>query len=117
MGLLEAARARRSYAATDTILLDVRHHASDGEHLMGEAFASETPLRIQARIHGTDVIQQIDVIKNNEFVKTLRPNKINVNFEVTDDHMTPGENYYYVRVLQRDGDMAWGSPVWVRYPE
>ena len=116
-GLLEAARARRSYAATDTILLDVRHHASDGEHLMGEAFSSETPLRIQARIHGTDVIQQIDVIKNNEFVKTLRPNKVNVTFEVTDDHMTPGESYYYVRVLQRDGDMAWGSPVWVRYPE
>ena len=24
-----------------------------------------------------------------------------------------GENRYYVRVIQRDGNMAWSSPVWV----
>jgi hypothetical protein len=22
-------------------------------------------------------------------------------------------NYYYVRVLQADGEMAWSSPIWV----
>jgi hypothetical protein len=25
----------------------------------------------------------------------------------------PGENYYYVRVIQKDGQMAWSSPIWV----
>ena len=26
-----------------------------------------------------------------------------------------GESYYYVRVLQEDGEIAWGSPAWVTY--
>ena len=32
---------------------------------------------------------------------------------LTDEDMLDGENRYYVRVLQRDGNMAWSSPVWV----
>jgi hypothetical protein len=27
--------------------------------------------------------------------------------------MLEGENRYYVRVVQKDGNMAWSSPVWV----
>jgi hypothetical protein len=30
-----------------------------------------------------------------------------------DPKMLDGENRYYVRVIQRDGNMAWSSPVWV----
>ena len=25
------------------------------------------------------------------------------------------EPYYYVRVLQEDGEISWGSPAWIRY--
>jgi hypothetical protein len=28
-------------------------------------------------------------------------------------NFTPGANYYYVRVLQVDDQIAWGSPIWV----
>ena len=39
-----------------------------------------------------------------------------ISFEYVDADAGAGERYYYVRVLQQDGMVAWGSPVWVTYP-
>jgi hypothetical protein len=33
--------------------------------------------------------------------------------QFSDEQMLDGENRYYVRVIQRDGNMAWSSPIWV----
>ncbi len=114
-GLFEAIRARRAYAATDNIILDVRYFGSDGEHLMGEQFASEVPVRIKARIVGTDLIGRVDLIKNNEIIYTISPRRPEAVFEFAETDPTSGESYYYVRVRQEDGEMAWGSPAWVTY--
>lgn len=114
-GLLEAVRARRAYAATDNIILDVRYSGSDGDHLMGEIFESRTPVRISARVVGTHRIKQVDIIKDEHFILTLHPDKSEIDFEFVDQVMEPGESYFYVRILQNDGEMAWGSPAWVKY--
>jgi hypothetical protein len=113
--LFEAMKARRTYAATDNIILDVRFEGSDGEHLMGEKFTSNEPVKIKAIIIGTDIIKQIDIIKNNSFVYTIQPNKFDVDFEYVDSEIQSGESYYYLRVIQKNGEMAWGSPVWVTF--
>ncbi|MCY3776395.1 MAG: hypothetical protein OXH11_10460 [Candidatus Aminicenantes bacterium] len=112
-GLLEAIRARRAYAATDNIILDVRFLGSDGEHLMGEAFTSATPVRITADLMGTQPIRRVDVIKDNRIVYSVTPDKRDVKFQYADAASEPGESYYYLRVIQEDGEMAWGSPAWV----
>ena len=114
-GLLEAIRARRAYAATDNIILDVRFLGSDGEYLMGEAFESTTPLRIKAYLRGTKAIQRVDVIKDNKIVYSSSPGKSEVEFQYADNASDPGESYYYLRVIQKDGEMAWGSPAWVSF--
>ena len=114
-GLLEAIRARRAYAATDNIILDVRFLGSDGEHLMGEAFESTAPLRIKAHLRGTQAIQRVDVIKDNKVVYSSSPDQSRVEFQYADNASEPGESYYYLRVIQEDGEMAWGSPAWVTY--
>ena len=44
-----------------------------------------------------------------------RPTTADVNFEYVDEAPPAGEAYYYLRVIQSDGEMAWGSPAWVRY--
>jgi hypothetical protein len=31
-----------------------------------------------------------------------------------DAHPVTGENRYYVRVEQEDGNLAWSSPVWIQ---
>lgn len=116
-GLLEAIRARRAYAATDNILLDVRAHGSDGEHLMGEAFASTAPVRIRAHIVGTGEILQVDVIRNGSVAQTYRPEGSTFALDYTEAGPSDGEVNYYVRVIQKSGDMAWASPVWVMYPQ
>ncbi len=114
-GLLEAIRARRAYAATDNIILDVRFVGSDGEHLMGESFQSTTPVRITADLMGTRPIRRVDVIKDNRIVYSAAPDKREVEFQYADGASEPGESYYYLRVIQEDGEMAWGSPAWVDY--
>ena len=38
-----------------------------------------------------------------------------IQFKLTDRTLMRIWNYYYVRVTQIDGEMAWSSPLWVRY--
>jgi hypothetical protein len=34
-------------------------------------------------------------------------------FEITDQHITETTDWYYVRVIQTNGSLAWSSPIWV----
>jgi hypothetical protein len=109
--ILNAMRARHAYAATDNIIVDTRI----GDHLMGDVFpAREIPL-LKVRVEGTGPIDKIEVIKNNTFVHTVRPKAAQSTFEFRDNDIQPGESYYYVRVQQVAGQMAWSSPIWVQY--
>lgn len=109
--LLDAMRVRRSYAATDNIIVDLRI----GDHLMGDIFkTSETPV-LKVHIQGTGPITRIEVIKNNTFVHTVHPQADFASFEFRDNNVKPGESYYYVRVEQAAGQLAWSSPIWVTY--
>ena len=65
------------------------------------------------RAIGTGAIKQIDLIKNQKFVYTTRPGTKEASFEFTDQELVRGESWYYVRVLQEDGQLAWSSPIWV----
>lgn len=114
--LADAIRQRRTYATTDNIILDIKYDGSDGEHLMGSIFESKTPVRIKANIIGTGDILQVDVIKDNAIVQTYKESRSNVAIEYVDKNVARNtNNYYYVRVIQKNGEMAWSSPVWVTY--
>ena len=36
-----------------------------------------------------------------------------VEFKFADSKKKSGEHYYYVRVQQEEGNVAWSSPIWV----
>jgi len=108
-GLFDAIKKRRAYGATDNIILEFR----SGDHLMGEAFTSSGAPRFTVRAVGTGAIRQIDVIKNRKFIYTKRPGGKESSFELADREFGPGESWYYVRILQEDGQLAWSSPIWV----
>jgi len=55
------------------------------------------------------------VVRNGGIVYTATPDKAELEFEYVDTTPPAGDAYYYVRVMQSDGEMAWGSPAWVRY--
>ena len=110
-GILDAIRKRHTYAATDNVIMDFRI----GTALMGDITDAPAPPKLSVKIIGTAAIAQIDVIKNNQYVHQLKPGRNEVAFEYLDNAIQPGESYYYVRVEQSDGQLAWSSPIWVKY--
>jgi hypothetical protein len=50
-------------------------------------------------------------------VYSTEPKRERVEFQWQDEESRPaGLSWYYVRVLQDDGAIAWGSPLWVHTP-
>jgi hypothetical protein len=109
--VLQAIAARHSYAATDNILLDVRCD----DHIQGDIFKSSTRPKLTVHIEGTAPVDKVDIIKNNRYVFNSRPGKASVELTFEDANARPGESYYYVRIIQRDGQVAWSSPMWITY--
>jgi len=112
-GLLDAIRKRHAYGATDNIVLDFRASAGAAEHLMGESFSGPAEPKLSVRVIGTNAIKQVDIIKDRKFIYTSRPGTRQFNVVFTDTQSSPAESWYYARVLQEDGQLAWSSPVWI----
>jgi len=66
----------------------------------------------------------VDQIENPEDVSYHNAYKVKVHlavpaasydvpFEFVDDNPPPGRNFYYIRVSQLNGHLAWSSPIWV----
>jgi hypothetical protein len=113
-GLVDAMRRRHSYAATDNIVLDVRMGLLG---IMGDEVKTARP-QLDVVVLGTGPVERVDVIRNGAVVHTEKPAKgtEEVRFRWEDPAPKKGEkaSYYYVRVLQKDGQMAWASPIWVQ---
>ena len=112
-GLLDAMKQRHNYGATDNIVLDYRLEANGREYLQGDILTADGPFRLSVKILGTAPIRQIDIIKNQEFLYTRQKLPQDVEFTYEDATKETGEDFYYVRVQQNDGNVAWSSPIWV----
>ncbi len=77
-------------------------------------------------VAGTSKLAVVEIIRNGKVIKTFEPSGYAIDF--TWDDMTSLEKialpspdkrppfaYYYLRVTQEDGHMAWSSPIWVDY--
>ncbi len=108
--IIDAFKARHCYAATDNILLDVR----SGDHFMGDTFTSKQPPSLKIVARGTAPIARLHVIRNNKYAFSTDPSNSEVTLVYKDEDTQPGGHYYYyVRIEQSDGNLAWSSPIWV----
>lgn len=77
-------------------------------------------------VAGTTRLRSVEIIRNGKVIKTFEPTNYALDFQY--DDMTaldkacidakdkkPPFVYYYLRVIQEDGHMAWSSPIWVDY--
>lgn len=112
-GILDAMRRRHTYGATDNILLDVRM----GDHFMGDEFRAAAPLPMKIRVRGTVAIDKVVIMRGERTLHVQTPGAQEAVFEYLDRGARRGMGlqYYYVRVEQTDGNVAWGSPIWVNY--
>ncbi len=109
-GIIEAMDNRRTIAATDKIYLNF---TCNGEPL-GSFVKTEKAPKLWLKVDGTGPFKRITIVRNEKDWKHF--NEFDgKTFEktISDEEMLEGENRYYVRVIQRDGNMAWSSPVWV----
>ena len=119
MAILDAFKKRHCYGATDNIILDVRM----GDAIMGDEVQFKRAIaarrdepKLSVRVIGTAPLARVDVIKDFGFVYSTESKDATVQFDWTDPDPRPGLSWYYVRVVQSDGQVAWGSPIWVQVP-
>ena len=126
--LFAALRERKCYATTGSRIL--LHFEIDGHEMgqlveVGEATGEILSERhISARIYGTAPVDRIEVVRNNVEVCTYRGEGEDVQFQWTDRQTLSRialprtlrggglACYYYLRVTQTDGEIAWSSPIW-----
>jgi hypothetical protein len=113
-GLMDGLRKRHSYAATDNIVLDVRMGTLG---LMGDEVRTDKP-GLDVVVLGTGPLDRVEVLRDGEVLHTARPEKESAELRFHWDDPKPRKgakaSYYYVRVIQKDGQMAWASPIWVK---
>ena len=112
-GVLDGIRRRHTYGATDNIILDVRM----GKHFMGDEVKTSKALPITVKATGTGPIARAEVIRDSEVIYTAEPKKAEMNFQFLDKADLSTRHYYYVRLMQEDGQIAWSSPFFVNYTE
>jgi len=111
-GVMEAFHKRRVYGSTDNILADVR----SGSHFMGEEFTTTEAPVISVKLWGTANFAKVRIIRDNQYVYGVEPNKKTVDFTWRDTAAQKGKtSYYYVRGEQADGELVWVSPMWITY--
>ena len=60
-----------------------------------------------------DAIAKIELFEDGEVVETAEPGKSSCEWKPTRKPVS-GPHYYFVKVIQRDGDLLWSAPVWVK---
>ena len=85
---------------------------------MGDEFDADGPVRLKVLVHGTRPIARVDIIKDFVYVYSTEPKQPSASSSSgpTRRAAPAGLSWYYVRVIQDDGELAWGSPIWVRSP-
>jgi hypothetical protein len=108
-GIIAGFKARRTCAATDKIFVEL----SSGDHLMGEVIETSGQPALSFRIEGTAPIKRLTIVRNEQDHHIIEPKAKSVSQTWTDSAPLKGENRYYLRIEQTDGNMAWSSPLWI----
>jgi hypothetical protein len=119
---------RRCYGTTGArIIVDfqIDSHPMGSELLLSEHPELALKRKLSVSIHGTEQIESAQIVRNNKDVNTRRAKSRDVTFDwndtepLADINLSPAPycsvpfTFYYLRVHQKDGEMAWASPIWI----
>ena len=101
---------RRTYATTgERIIL---RFEIDGVEMGGEGRLRGQP-RISVEAVGTAPIRTVRVVKDGKIIHSSEPGGERAEFEYVDASGAASGSYYYVDLVQADGEKAISSPVWL----
>jgi hypothetical protein len=112
-GVFEALRARRCYGTTGARMI-VRFFL--GDEPMGSEVAwpdPNEPRELRAEVIGTAPIASCVIVKNNRDVHEATSDTEHLRLDYADPAQAGPGDFYYLRVTQADGQMAWASPIFL----
>ncbi len=126
--LLEALYQRSCYATTGAriiITLNIAGVPMGGESSTGDKPGFAVNRHITSTVAGTTDLAKVELVRNGQVIHTITP-KNSYNVTIGFDDFSPLNKvtinakdgkppfvYYYIRVTQEDGHMAWSSPIWI----
>jgi len=110
-GVLEGLKARRSFGATDTMILDLRLD----DNLLGEEIEIDDEPTFHVFAQGMQKLKLVEIVRDGVIVYSTKPDASSTKFQFTDTDLKAGDGaYYYLRSQQDKNDWAWSSAIWVR---
>jgi hypothetical protein len=112
-GIFRALRARRCYGTTGARMI-VRFLL--GEEPMGSEVAwpeANQARELRAEVIGTAAISSCVIVKNNREVHEAASETAQLQTHYSDREPARPGDFYYLRVTQADGQMAWASPIFL----
>lgn len=125
--LLESLYQRTCYATTGARI--ILTFSLSGSAMGSEVQTADKPgclvnRHISGSVAGTCKLHTIEIIRNGEVIHTFHPTEYWMDYSYDDleplkSITLPGGNdkppfiYYYIRITQEDGHIAWSSPIWV----
>jgi hypothetical protein len=90
--------------------------ALNGSRVVG--FVDDAKRQVEERFQLIpDEVENVDIFWHNaykvKFHTAIPEAGYKTTVEWVDDDLSPGRNWYYLRVTQLNGQMAWSSPIWV----
>jgi len=81
---------------------------------MGEVVKQDknTEREIYVKVWGSDILSRVEIIKNNESLMNWEEENAWCEHRFRDTSDRTKTDFYYLRVIQRNGEMAWSSPIW-----
>ena len=101
---------RRTYATTGERIA-VRFQVAGAP--MGSELRADGPVTMSAEVTGTAPIHRVRVAKDGRLLYAVEPGSDHTSFEFVDPDGAPDGSYYYLDIVQADGEKAISSPVWV----
>jgi hypothetical protein len=109
--VFDAIRSRRCFATTGKRIA-VQFKADD--HWMGEEYKSGNAPHLYVKVLGTAPIASVTIVKNNQdYIRMEGHGRRELEFQYGETIPPQDTDYYYVRVIQEDFEMAWASPIWI----
>ena len=109
--LILALRERRTYATTGPrILVDF---AVAGVAMGGQGKAGRDAPRVTATVHAAAEIARIEVVRDGEVAQSIPGTGADQLVDWPDAAPASGRHWYLLKVIQKDDETAWTSPVWI----
>jgi hypothetical protein len=89
------------------------YFSADG-HLLGSIYSTDQNPVFSLEVEGVSDLRRVEILKNNKLLFEFRPSGKYLEVSVEDDTgWDRPDNFYYVRVTQQNGTLAWSSPIWI----